>query len=95
MARNVDGKITSFCRKLFMHTASKFMIKQEFYAARKISELLMKNMRTNLVGKFKEYLIYDDIYEFLHSVYNIDVSLDILDRHAVFYDSLQQLEVLC
>ena len=65
------------------------MIKQEFYAARKVSELLMRNMRTNLVGKFKEYLIYDDVYEFLHSMYRIDVSLDILDRHAVFYDSLQ------
>ena len=95
MARNVDGKINSFCRKYFTHTAGKFMIKQEFYAARKISELLMRSMRTNLVGKFKEYLIYDDIYEFLHSVYKIDDSLDILDRHAVFYDSLQQLEVLC
>lgn len=71
------------------------MIKQEFYAARKISELLMRNSRTVLVGKFKEYLIYDDVYEFLASMYTLSQSLDILDRHAVFYDSLQKLEVLC
>ena len=64
------------------------MIKQEFYSARKISELLNRNSRTILVGKFKEYLIYDDVYEFLHSLYTPAVSLDILDRHAVFYDSL-------
>ena len=55
----------------------------------------MRNSRTVLVGKFKEYLIYDDVYEFLASMYPLSQSLDILDRHAVFYDSLQKLEVLC
>lgn len=71
------------------------MIKEEFYESRKVVELLNTNSRSVLVAQFKDYLIYDDIYEFLTSLYDIDASLDILTRHAVFYDSLSSLEVLC
>lgn len=74
---------------------SRFMIKEEFYESRKVVELLNTNSRSVLVANFKDFLIYDDIYEFLTSVYDLDTSLDILTRHAVFYDSLAQLEVLC
>ena len=74
---------------------SRFMIKEEFYESRKVVELLNTNSRSVLVAQFKDYLIFDDIYEFLTAYYNLATSLDILTRHAVFYDSLGSLEVLC
>lgn len=74
---------------------NRFMIKQEFYESRKVVELLNTNARSVLVAQFKDYLIFDDIYEFLTSTYSLQFSLDILTRHAVFYDSLKSLEVLC
>ena len=95
IARNVDGKLATFNRKRFTQVASRFMIKQEFYTSRKTNELLSRSSHTILMGRFKEYLIYDDIYEFLSSLYPIGASLDILDKHAVFYNSLQRLDVLC
>jgi len=67
---------------------SRFMIKAEFYESRKVVELLNTNSRSILVAQFKDYLIFDDIYEFLASDYPLKMSLDILTRHAVFYDSL-------
>ena len=70
------------------------MIKEEFYESRKVVELLNTNSRSVLVAQFKDYLIYDDIYEFLTSLYDLAASLDILTRHAVFYASLASLEVL-
>ena len=70
------------------------MIKEEFYESRKVVELLNTNTRSVLVAQFKDYLIFDDIYEFLTSLYPVRTSLDILTRHAVFYASLTQLEVL-
>jgi len=71
------------------------MIKAEFYESRKVVELLNTNSRSVLVASFKDFLIFDDIYEFLTSAYSLHSSLDILTRHAVFYDSLKSLEVLC
>ena len=76
-------------RSLIIQSVSKFMIKNEFYEARKTVELLRNEVRTHLVSMFKDYLIYDDIYEFLSELYPLKVAADILVRHAVFYDSLQ------
>ena len=78
-------------RSLLMKLVSKFMIKNEFYDARRVVELLRNDIKTHLVSLFKDFLIYDDIYEFLNELYPIKVSADILVRHAVFYDSLQSL----
>lgn len=64
------------------------MIKDEFYESRKVVELLNTNTRSVLVAQFKDYLIFDDIYEFLTSLYAVPNSLDILTKHAVFYASL-------
>ena len=61
------------------------MIKEEFYESKKVVELLNTNSRSFLVARFKEYLIYDDIYEFLTAIYTKDQSLEILNRHAEFY----------
>ena len=70
------------------------MIKNEFYEARKVVELLRNDVKTHLVAVFKDHLIYDDIYEFMSELYPVTVSADILIRHAEFYDSLQQIMVL-
>ena len=91
----IDKKVSKFSRECISHMVSRFMIKAEFYESRKVVELLNTNSRSILVAQFKDYLIFDDIYEFLASDYPLKMSLDILTRHAVFYDSLQSLEVLC
>ena len=70
------------------------MIKNEFYDSRKILELLNTHSRSNLVALFKDYLIFDDIYEFMTAIYSIRDSLQILTRHAKFYDSLKDIKVL-
>ena len=64
----------------------RFMIKEEFYESKKVVELLNTNSRSFLVAIFKDYLIYDDIYEFLSSIYTRRESWEILNRHAEFYD---------
>ena len=51
------------------------MIKNEFYDSRKILELLNTHSRSNLVALFKDYLIFDDIYEFMTAIYSIQDSL--------------------
>ena len=73
---------------MIVQFVSKFMIKNEFYESRKVVELLRNDIKTHLVSIFKDYLIYDDIYEFLSELYPASTSCDILVRHAVFYDSL-------
>ena len=65
------------------------MIKQEFYETRKVLELLRNDIKTHLVAIFKDHLIYDDIYEFMSEYYKKRDSVEILFRHAEFYDSLQ------
>jgi hypothetical protein len=70
------------------------MIKEEFYDSRKVMELLNTNSRSFLVAQFKEFLIFDDIYEFLTAVYPTRASLEILSRHADFYAQLKSLTVL-
>ena len=93
--RQVDRKLENFSRKCLAMIVSRFMIKEEFYESRKVVELLNTHSRSVLVAQFKDFLIYDDIYEFLTQLYDLKTSLDILNRHAVFYDSLSSLEVLC
>ena len=61
------------------------MIKEEFYESKKVVELLNTNSKSFLVAVFKDFLIYDDIYEFLSSIYTMAESWDILNRHAEFY----------
>jgi len=90
----MDKKLREFNHRRVAIVVSRFMIKEEFYESRKVLELLSTSSRSLLVAYFKDYLIYDDIYEFLTSCYNLQQSLEILTRHAVFYDSLSQLDVL-
>ena len=85
----IDAALHNKSRDYLIQFVSKFMIKNEFYEARKTVELLRNEVRTHLVSMFKDYLIYDDIYEFLSELYPLKVAADILVRHAVFYDSLQ------
>ena len=63
----------------------RFMIKEEIYESKKVVELLNTNSKSFLVAVFKDFLIYDDIYEFLSSIYTLNESWDILNRHAEFY----------
>jgi len=47
------------------------MIKQEYYELKSINNILF-NQQTRLVSIFKDYLIYDDICEFMTSSYSVD-----------------------
>ena len=85
----IDAALHNKSRDTLIQFVSKFMIKNEFYEARKVVELLRNDIKTHLVAIFKDHLIFDDIYEFMSELYPIKVSADILIRHAEFYDSLQ------
>ena len=90
----IDAALQNKSRELLIQFVSKFMIKNEFYEARKVVELLRNDIKTHLVALFKDHLIYDDVYEFMSELYPIKVSAEILIRHAEFYDSLQEIQVL-
>lgn len=93
-ARQVDRNLMKMSRKLLGDQVCRFMIKNEFYDSRKVLELLNTHSRSNLVALFKDYLIFDDIYEFLTAIYTVRDSLQILTRHAKFYDSLKDISIL-
>lgn len=51
-----------------MNCAKKFMIKQEYYDLKCVNNILF-NQQARVVSIFKDYLIYDDICEFLTATY--------------------------
>ena len=67
------------------------MIKDDFYLTRKTVELLRSEIKTHLVAVFKDYLIYDDIYDFFSEMYDLKESADMIKRHAAFYNSLKSV----
>ncbi|CDW74106.1 UNKNOWN [Stylonychia lemnae] len=66
--------------KLIYGCAKKFMIKQEYYDLKAVNSILF-NQQARIVSVFKDYLIYDDICEFLTSMYTSDQSKVLFQQH--------------
>jgi hypothetical protein len=69
-------------------TSRKFMIKNEYYDLKVVNSILF-NQKTKLVSIFKDYLIFDDICEFLQGDYTIDQSR-VLFKQAIRIEKERQ-----
>jgi hypothetical protein len=62
----------------------------DYYNVKVINDIIY-NDTTNLVSCFKDYLIYDDISEFLKRIYNEDESITRLTKIYTFYDKYSKV----
>eukprot|EP00347_Sterkiella_histriomuscorum_P009465 403341110 len=67
--------------KMIMNNAKKFMIKQEYYDLKAVNSILF-NQQARIVSVFKDYLIFDDVCEFLTSTYTVDQSKVLFAQYA-------------
>jgi hypothetical protein len=68
----------------------KFVTSREFYNTKVINDIIY-NEPTNIVSVFKDYLIFDDVSEFLKRFYKVDEALARLPRMYEFYETYAQL----
>jgi len=70
--------------------AGKYMTKQDAYNAKVINDIIY-NENTHLVSVFKDYLIFDDISEFLKRFYSGSESKTRLPKVYSFYDKYSKV----
>jgi len=63
----------------------KFVTSREFYNTKVINDIIY-NEPTNIVSQFKDYLIFDDVSEFLKRFYKTDEAVARLPRMYQFYE---------
>ena len=66
------------------------MTSQESYGAKIVSDILF-NESSHVVAVFKDFLIYDDINEFLKKCYNKSESIEKLKKVCFFYDKYSKV----
>lgn len=66
------------------------MTSREFYNTKVINDIIY-NEPTHIVSVFKDYLIYDDVSEFLKRYYRADEAFARLPRMYEFYETYAQL----
>lgn len=73
-------------KRVFKHLHQKYSIPKLLYG-KLIAHNIIFNQKTHIVAKFKDYLILDDLTEFLKRYYNIKESLIRLPRYLEYYYS--------
>lgn len=68
----------------------KFVTSREFYNTKVINDIIY-NEPTNIVSVFKDYLIFDDVSEFLKRYYRSEEALARLPKMYDFYETYAQL----
>lgn len=66
------------------------MTSREFYNTKVINDIIY-NEPTNIVSQFKDYLIFDDVSEFLKRFYRQDEAVARLPKMYTFYEDFAQL----
>lgn len=69
---------------------SKYLTGMDYYNVKVVNDIIY-NDTTNLVSVFKDYLIYDDISEFLKRVYTKDECEERLVKIYAFYDKYSKV----
>ena len=69
---------------------SKYLTGMDYYNVKVVNDVIY-NDTTHLVSVFKDYLIYDDISEFLKRYYNMTESLTRLNKIYDFYDKYSKV----
>ncbi|CDW80544.1 UNKNOWN [Stylonychia lemnae] len=86
---DTDASDSVEIRNLLMLCATKATIQQEFYNVKNINNILY-NRQVHLVSVFKDYLIYDDICEFITAYYNIKEAKKLFGKLALNESEKQQ-----
>lgn len=68
----------------------RYLTSREYYNSKVITDIIY-NENTNLVSVFKDYLIFDDISEFLKRFYKRKESKDRLPKVIEFYDKYSKV----
>ena len=71
-------------KRVFKHLYKKYLLPKLFYG-KLIAHNIIYNQKTHIVAKFKDYLILDDLSEFLKRYYTIDESLVRLPGYLEYY----------
>ncbi len=68
----------------------KYLTSKEYYNTKIINDIIY-NETTNIVSVFKDYLIYDDVSEFLKWFYKKNESVSRLPKVITFYDTYSKV----
>lgn len=68
-----------------MNLNKKYLTSKEYYNVKIINDIIY-NEATHIVSVFKDYLIYDDISEFLRRYYNELEAIQRLPKMYSFYE---------
>lgn len=68
----------------------KYLTSKEYYNTKIINDIIY-NETTNIVSVFKDYLIYDDVSEFLKRFYKKNESVSRLPKVITFYDTYSKV----
>jgi len=86
-----------FCRKhtepfklIQKNLNSKYLTGMDYYNVKVVNDIIY-NDTTHLVSVFKDYLIYDDISEFLKRYYNNEESVTRLTKIYAFYEKYSKV----
>ena len=71
-------------KRVFKHLYQKYLVSKLFYG-KLIAHNIIYNQKTHIVAKFKDYLILDDLSEFLKRYYFINESLLRLPSYLDYY----------
>ena len=71
-------------KRVFKHLYQKYLIPKLFYG-KLISHNIIYNQKNHIVAKFKDYLILDDLSEFIKRYYTKDESLARLPGYLEYY----------
>jgi len=92
----MEGSTTIFVPKNQMHKViirnlnKKYLTSRDYYNSKVVTDIIY-NENTNLVSIFKDYLIYDDISEFLKRYYFIDEIPSRLPKIYEFYEKYSKV----
>jgi hypothetical protein len=89
---NMEGSTTIITPKAQIHSNlnKKYLTSRDYYNSKVITDIIY-NENTNLVSVFKDYLIYDDISEFLKRYYSTDEFPSRLPKIFEFYEKYSKV----
>jgi len=68
----------------------KYLTSRTYYNVKVINDIIY-NECSNIVSQFKDYLIFDDVSEFLKWFYNITEAIERMPRIIEFYDKFSKV----
>ena len=93
---NMEGSTTIIAPRVQIHNVitknlnKKYLTSRDYYNSKVITDIIY-NENTNLVSVFKDYLIYDDISEFLKRYYYMDEFPTRLPKIYEFYEKYSKV----